>query len=430
MLASPMTYADAYAYLLALPQFKGTRPDTYALDGIRALLEGMGQPQESYPVLHIAGTNGKGSTASMAAAVLRAGGVNVGLHTSPHLWYMGERMRVNGVPASKPWIAEAVAQWRPLFERVQPSFFEATVALSFRYFAEQSVDLAVIEVGLGGRLDATNVVTPLAALITTIGLDHTAILGETHAAIAAEKAGIVKPGVPTFTTVQHPEALAVIQQAAEAQGSLFHNVRARTALTPHPDGSITLQTPHHTYANLTLGLAGAHQHWNAALAVHTLEETHPDLTTAHMREGIANVGGLAGLRGRLDVLQQTPLVVADVAHNADGLERALAWIQDRGVGRLTVALGWMRDKDFAPAGDALRRARAQVFPVHIDSPRALPTATLIQHLRDANIPTLASTGTAREAWSQFSASAMPRDALLIAGSHQVVAQLRPDRFSS
>ncbi|MEM1093588.1 MAG: folylpolyglutamate synthase/dihydrofolate synthase family protein [Bacteroidota bacterium] len=424
----PVTYADARAYLLALPQFKGTLPATYALDRIQVLLEAMGQPHEAYPALHIAGTNGKGSTASMLAAVTRAAGLKVGLHTSPHLWYVGERMRVDGAPASEAWLTEAVAQWRPLFEREQPSFFEATVALSFRYFAEQSVDLAIVEVGLGGRLDATNVVTPLASLITTIGLDHTAILGDTHAAIAVEKAGIIKPSVPTFTTVQHPEALATIRRIAAAQGSPFHTVRGDTALTRHANGNITLQTPHCTYDHLHIDLRGTHQHWNAALAVCTLEATHPDITPEQVRDGLAAVRALSGLRGRLEVLQQSPLVVADVAHNAEGIAHALAWMHAQGLRNLTVALGWMRDKDFAPAGEALRSSSAQVFPLRIESERAWPTDTLIRHLTAAHVPVWNHSGSARDAAAWFDVNAQPGDGLLITGSHQVVAQLQPNRF--
>ncbi|GAB5519607.1 MAG: Mur ligase family protein [Rhodothermales bacterium] len=425
-----MTYPDALAYLLARPQFKGTLPATYALDRIHVLLDAMGQPHEAYPVLHVAGTNGKGSTASMLAAITRASGLNVGLHTSPHLWYVGERMRVNGTPASQAWMADAVTQWRPLFEREQPSFFEATVALSFRYFAEQAVDLAIIEVGLGGRLDATNVVMPMASLITTIGLDHTAILGETHAAIAAEKAGIIKPGIPTFTTVQQPDALAVIQQIADAQGSAVYNVRTDTSWTHTPNGRGTLHTPHRSYADLYIDLPGQHQQWNAALAVRTLEETRPQVTPAHVRDGLASVRALAGLRGRLDVLQQQPLIVADVAHNADGIERALAWMRAQGAERLTVALGWMQDKAFGTVTDALRNANARVCPVQIESARACSVDTLVQRLREARVDVLAPLGTAQHVRRWFEANALPSDALLITGSHQVVAQLDPVTFRS
>src|SRR5690606_4396768 len=165
----------------------------------------------AFPSVHVAGTNGKGSTASMIAAVGTAAGLRVGLHTSPHLFHVGERIRVDGVPAPEAWLAAAVARYRPAFEAVGPSFFEATVALSFRYFAGAGVDWVVAEVGLGGRLDATNVLAPAVSVVTSIGLDHTELLGESLAAIAREKAGIVKPATPVVTAADQPEVVDVLR---------------------------------------------------------------------------------------------------------------------------------------------------------------------------------------------------------------------------
>src|SRR5690606_30389522 len=212
-----MTYADALTVLHALPRFAeaGAAAFRPGLARMRALMEAMDLPHERFASVHVAGTNGKGSTASMTAAMATAAGWRVGLHTSPHLFDVAERLRLDGTPAPHAWIADAVARYRTDFARIEPSFFEATVALSFRYFADEGVDLAVVEVGLGGRLDATNVLTPRACGITTLGLDHTDLLGDTLEAIAREKAGIAKPGVPLLTSAAQPEALAAIRETAE-----------------------------------------------------------------------------------------------------------------------------------------------------------------------------------------------------------------------
>jgi len=180
---------------------------------------------------------------------------------------------------------------------------------------------------------------------------------------------------------------------------------------------------------LALVRPGTPRHWKAGLAVRTRETPHPHITPHQVREGLAAVRTLSGLRGRLDVLQQSPLVVADVAHNAEGLAHALRWMREHDLTHLTVALGWMRDKDFTPVGDALRSADAQVFPVHIDSARAWPTDILLEHLRAAQVSVSNGSGTAQDGALWFAANAQPNDGLLITGSHQVVAQLQPSRFS-
>ncbi|MDZ4700969.1 MAG: Mur ligase family protein, partial [Rhodothermales bacterium] len=209
-----MTIADAEAYLLGLPSFSVAGAVAYApgLERIAALMAGMGDPHRVLRVAHVAGTNGKGSTSSMLAAIGTSTGRRVGLHTSPHLYRLQERMRIDGVAIPDGRLAGLVGRYVDLFEAVGPSFFEATVALSFLYFAEEGVDLAVVEVGLGGRLDATNIVEPSVCAITTIGLEHTAILGDTLEAIAAEKAGIIKAGVPVVSGVESPDAAGVISE--------------------------------------------------------------------------------------------------------------------------------------------------------------------------------------------------------------------------
>ena len=426
-----MTFDEARAYLLALPRYAKYGDAAYhpGLARIEALTDAMGRPHEAFESVHVAGTNGKGSTASMLAAVATATGRRTGLHTSPHLFRLTERLRIGGAPAPDAWLA-AVKRFRPVMDRLAPSFFEAVTALSFLYFAEAGVDLAVVEVGLGGRLDATNVLRPRLCLITHIGHDHGALLGETLPEIAGEKAGIVKPGVPVLAGTDRPEARAVIRATAEERGAPFHDVTEEVRLwdvRPAPDHTaFDVRTPAGTYEDLRVGLPGAHQARNAALALRAAEVlfgVRPDAAEA-VRTGLRDVRRLAGLRGRLEVLHTEPMIVADVAHNADGLAAALAFL--RAVrpagGRPYVLFGVMRDKDLDRMAPLLAAAGATVFPARLDAERARPVAELAAGLRAHGVA-LAEPGSVAEGLTRFRARARPEDALLVTGSHLTVAAL-------
>lgn len=400
---------------------------------MEALLAAMGCPHQAYPCVHIAGTNGKGSTASLLAAIAQAAGYRVGLHTSPHLWEVGERMRINGVPASAAWLERAVARYRPLFERVQPSFFEATVALSLLYFAEQQVDLAVVEVGLGGRLDATNIVHPRLAIITSIGLDHTDILGNTLGAIAREKAGIIKPGVPVLTAARQPDALTVIRQTAARQQAPFHHLRdevhLETAVSAVSCMRLTVRTPVRRYVDLELGLSGPHQATNALLALRAAELTLPEVLDdpRPIWQGLRDVKRLSGLRGRFDVLQTHPLIVADVAHNPDGLAAVLKTVDQfhsPGTGRRYALWGALRDKDAPTMARQLVQAGFAVYVAAFENPRAWSAVELVALIQQAG-GQVVGVGTVRDGWHLFQQRLDASDVLLITGSHQVVAALPP-----
>ncbi|HYE58946.1 MAG TPA: Mur ligase family protein, partial [Rhodothermales bacterium] len=337
--------SHAEAYLDALPRFTAQGAAAYqpGLDRMRAMLAALGDPHRAYPVVHVAGTNGKGSTASFAAALLTASGLRTGLHTSPHLWHVTERMRVDGVPAPEAWLEEATARLRPLFDAHGPSYFEATVVLAFQYFAEQQVDAAVIEVGLGGRLDATNVVAPVACLVTALALDHTDILGPTLAHVAREKAGIFKPGVPAFTLRQPEEAATMLAAEAARVGAPLEDVSE----TVHAEGN-SLTTPLGRYEDVHPGLTGPHQAQNAALALRGAETLRGHaLSREAARSGLGDVRGLAGLRARLETVQSRPRIVLDVAHNPHGIAAALAATAPPPGGHRTLLLGLMADKDVA-----------------------------------------------------------------------------------
>ena len=421
-----MTYAEALAVLDALPRWADQGAAAYqpGLDRMRALLAAMGEPHTRYPSVHIGGTNGKGSTASMVAAIGTAAGRRVGLHTSPHLFDFAERLRLDGVPVPHDWIAEAVDRFRSLFEEVGPSYFEASVALALLYFAEASVDLAVVEVGLGGRLDATNVLTPVACGVASIGLDHTDLLGDTLDAIAREKAGIAKPGIPFLTAADAPEALATLQATAEAVGAPFEDVRAtvRVAVGEADDAlALSIETPVRDYGTLRAGLAGRHQAWNAALAVRLAEVAFAPEADA-VREGLLAVVRLSGLRGRGEVWQEKPRIVADVAHNPDGWRAALAHVQPGPGGRRFVLAGVLSDKDADAFARLLAGAKAVVLPVALPSARALPLGAWKGYLAAAGVLTHdVADVPAGVAW--FNRAAKPGDVLLVTGSHLTVAAL-------
>ncbi len=435
--SSPRSADPPMDYLLALPRFaeRGAAAYEPGLERIEALLSAAGRPHERFRSVHIAGTNGKGSTASMVAAVATASGLRVGLHTSPHLWDLAERFRLDGVPAPLPWIADAVARLRPTFDAVGPSFFEATVALSFLYFAEEEVDLAVVEVGLGGRLDATNVLRPEVALVTHIGLDHTDLLGDTREAVAREKAGIAKPGVPLLSTAEGEAVVAALRETAEARGASFVNVRDEVevrVVEEQPGGLVLeLTTPVRAYPRLRVGLAGRHQAWNAALAVRAAELAVPEVAhnPSYVAAGLAEVRKLSGLAGRCEICQLAPLILADVAHNADGLRAALATAQaalasatKTPTGTLYVLLGAMRDKDLAALADVLAHHRAVVLPVGLPVPRALPVEALRTALRARGLRVI-DVGGVPEGTDWFRRHAGAADGLLITGSHLTVAEV-------
>ncbi len=423
--------AEAARVLLGLPRFTDAGAVAYrpGLERIRALLEAMGQPHTRFPIVHIAGTNGKGSVASMVASIATAAGIRTGLHTSPHLIDVTERMRVDGIPAPEHWLTDNVLALRDRFGQIGPSFFEATVALSLKYFAEQDVELGIVEVGLGGRLDATNIVTPALSVITSVGLDHTDILGETVEEIAREKAGIIKAKVPVVSAV-HEVADTEVRRIAQTLGAPYENVRAACGLVEPVIGLVrsrmTLRTPRDRYDELFVGLPMKHQLWNAALAVRAAESygevSGISITSKDVRRGLREVHSLSGVSGRFEVLAEKPLVVADVAHNHEGIAALLEHVREHGdVGRLIVCMAMMRDKKIDDVAAVLGAARAQVLTVDVASQRALPGLRLGRVLKQHGVR-VDNLESVENAFGWFRRNAESNDALLFTGSHLVVAE--------
>jgi len=430
---------NALDLLLDRPQYANVADDAYApgLDRMETLVDALGNPHEALRAVHVAGTNGKGSTAAMTAAIATAAGLKTGLHTSPHLTHVTQRMRVNGTPAPSDWLADSLDRHRALIKRVQPSFFELTVALTFRYFAEQDVDLAVIEVGLGGRLDSTNVLRPALSVITHIGLDHTEMLGDTLGAIAREKAGIIKPDTPTLSAVTQEEAQSAIADVASSHDAPLHRLDNEATWTTHESdltGSVfTLDTPPHRYDRLALSLPGPHQQRNAALAVRAAEltvlrDTDDDMADAAVRDGLGDVQGHTGFHGRLDVLQDEPPIVVDVGHNppaiAATLDTVAPVVADRG-GRLHVCLNAVRGKGLDETARLLGEHDAHVTPIPIDTDRAIPPDEIAERLRTEGV-TVNDPQPLADALAAFRRTAAPEDGLLLIGSHKLVDRLPPE----
>lgn len=429
-----MTYPEAADYLLARPRFAVAGDAAYApgLQRIEGVLEAMGRPHAACPLVHIAGTNGKGSTASFLAAIFTAYGRRTGLHTSPHLHHLAERLRIDGQPASEAWIASRVAKYREVFSLHQVSFFEAMVALSLLYFAEEGAEVAVVEVGLGGRLDATNIVSPELAIITSIGLDHTQILGNSIRDIAREKAGIIKPGIPVFTGVTQPEAMQEIRQMAAQQEAEVCALADTVTWTPVDKSlagmRINAAARHGSYSDLQISLPGEHQARNALLALMAAEFMLPAGARRHaaITRGLAETPLLSGLRGRMEVVNTEPLVVLDVGHNAEGLAAALKHMSNAVIeneGKLFVMFGTMRDKDTVKMAKQLAAIGAFVFAPPIHSDRALPPTELAHILRSQGIA-CKCVESVEKGLSRFYEVATSKDGLLIVGSHFLVAQYK------
>ncbi|WP_311136528.1 bifunctional folylpolyglutamate synthase/dihydrofolate synthase [Hymenobacter cellulosilyticus] len=382
--------------------------------------------------MHVAGTNGKGSSSNLLAATLQAAGYKVGLYTSPHLREFTERIKLNGQDLDPDYLVRWVQQWRPLFEQVQPSFFEMCVALAYSYFAEQQVDIAVVEVGLGGRLDSTNIITPLVSLITNISFDHQNLLGNTLPLIAAEKAGIIKSGVPVVVSQTQPEVQAVFTDKAREVGAplLFADQLYYPALaeTPAPDAETQLLTitNQHTTEGQTLevGLVGDYQRLNVPGVLTVLDELrHQGFTISEtaVREGLRDVRRLTGFRGRWTILGRQPLVICDTGHNEAGIRFITAQLARLPYRQLHLVLGTVNDKDVATML-ALLPTTATYYFCQANIPRALPATELAQRAAALGLhgqvygPVPAAVAAAR-------AAAAPDDVVFIGGSTFVVAEI-------
>lgn len=423
-----MTYQETLTYLFdSAPLFQQVGQGAYkeGLENSYKLDEHFGHPHRKFQTIHVAGTNGKGSCSHTLAAILQSAGYKVGLYTSPHLVDFRERIRVNGIPVSQEYVVDFVEKEREFFEPLHPSFFELTTALAFKYFAERQVDVAVIEVGLGGRLDCTNIIRPILSIITNISFDHVQFLGNTLGEIASEKAGIIKPGVPVVIGETNPETRPVFRKKASVENAPIFFAEDKPHLTSAvslPQGGFMYQTI--DYPNLKGELGGFCQTKNTntlLTALPILLEQGFTITEEHVRQGFAHVCDLTGLRGRWQRLSSQPTIVCDTGHNVGGIRYIADQLGRQTYDTLRIVFGMVNDKDINGVLDILPKDAVYYF-TQAGVKRAMPAEDLQtlagKHgLKGDRYPDVTT------ALQQATADASPRDFIYVGGSSFIVADL-------
>ena len=362
-----MTYQETIDYLFnSTPLFQNVGKDAYkeGLDNTHLLDEHFGHPHRMFKTIHVAGTNGKGSCSHTLAAILQSAGYKVGLYTSPHLVDFRERIRINGVPVSQEYVIGFVENHRSFFEPLHPSFFELTTAMAFNYFAEQQVDVAIIEVGLGGRLDCTNIIRPDMCVITNISFDHVQFLGDTLAKIASEKAGIIKPNTPVVIGGTTPETKPVFAQKAAQENAPIHFAEEEQLLVSSLQQKGKNYYWTRDYPHLEGELGGLCQVWNTNTlmsAIRVLQNIGYNIKESHVREGFAHVCTLTGLKGRWQKIQEQPLMICDTGHNKGGIQYIVQQLSYQKYDRLHIVIGMVNDKDIRGVLDMLPRNAIYYF---------------------------------------------------------------------
>lgn len=390
-----------------LPMFQriGSAALKKDLHNITLLTEHLGNPHQKYLTIHVAGTNGKGSTSHMLASILQESGYKVGLTTSPHLKDFRERIRVNGEMCSEDFIIDFVENNSTKIESLEASFFEVSVAMAFDYFAKENVDIAVIETGLGGRLDSTNIITPVLSVITNIGFDHVNILGNTIEEIAFEKAGIIKPNIPIVIGETLAETRKVFElKAKETQSEIVF-------------------AEENSFREYESDLTGIYQKKNrktVLTAIEVLQKIGFNIEENSIENGLKNVIGNTGLRGRWDILQSDPLIVTDTAHNAHGLGEVMKQINQTNYEKLHLVLGFVNDKDVASILKLFPKDSSFYF-----SEPDVPRKMLLEDLKKLVPNELNATyhSTIKNALESAKENANTNDFIYVGGSTFVVAEV-------
>ncbi len=440
-----MNYSEAVTYLYnARPPFHMVGKDAYkpGLENTLRLMAHLGNPHEQLRAIHVAGTNGKGSTSHLIAAVLQVQGYKVGLFTSPHLVSLTERIRINGQPIPEDEVADFVTRHRSFLDETKPSFFETMTALAFDYFVRQKVDIAVVEVGLGGRLDSTNVLTPILSVITNIGLDHTEFLGNTLPKIAREKAGIIKPGVPCVIGETHPQTMNVFLDKAKECGILGDGLETtdcriwfadqcgylrRTRLKYAPD---CVNCDSNNRQNVNGGeLKGIYQEHNlqtAYVALKAITNHKLPITNKSISYGFSHVCSLTGLRGRWETLCERPLTICDTGHNSHGIQYVAKQLRELTNPNIWIVFGMVNDKDT----DVVMRLLPTNHKYHYifttpDTQRARSAEEMLSLWGKEGI----AIEDPREAIRYAQTHTAPEDAIFIGGSNYLVGELIKSSFT-
>ena len=411
-----MDYQDTLQYLYnSVPMFQQVGGSAYkeGLENTLKLDEHFGHPHRNYRTIHVAGTNGKGSCSHTLAAILQEAGYRVGLYTSPHLMDFRERIRINGHPVPEQYVIDFVENERSFFEPLHPSFFELTTAMAFRYFADERVDVAVIEVGLGGRLDCTNIILPDLCVITNISFDHVQFLGNTLAKIAGEKAGIIKQGIPVVIGETTPETKEVFLKKAEEVGAPIRFAE---------------EYGEEDYPNLECELKGIYQAKNTRTllaALPLLKAAGYRIEETSVRSGFAHVCELTGLMGRWQKLQDSPTLICDTGHNVGGIGYVVQQLKQQTCRTLRIVIGMVNDKDIAGVLQLLPRDAVYYF-TKASVKRAMDEKQLAQMARAAGLQgeSYPDVSTAVRAAQKES---LPEDFIFVGGSNFIVADLLASR---
>lgn len=388
-----------------------------------ALLDVLDNPHHKFKSVHVAGTNGKGSSSHMLASVLQSAGYKTGLYTSPHLKNFTERIKINGLEVTQDFVVDFVNRIRPTIEKIQPSFFEITVAMAFDYFALQHVDVAVVEVGLGGRLDSTNVITPEVSLITNISWDHMDLLGDTLPKIAIEKAGIIKSAVPVVISQRQDEVEFIFNHFAEKSNSQIRFASDSFSAIAQEDGSIEVTRDQHAQV-FQLDLKGTYQKKNVLGVLATLQvlvERGFSISNESIRNGLANTIANTGLKGRWQKLDEKPLVVCDTGHNEDGITEVVQQIRAQKFEKLFIVMGVVRDKDASKILGLLPK-EAYYFFCEASIPRALDAQSLRIQAEVFGLIGEAIKNV-NEAIAKARTMATPNDMIFVGGSTFVVGEI-------
>jgi dihydrofolate synthase / folylpolyglutamate synthase len=427
-----MSYDETLDYLFSkLPMYSRVGGAAYREDLTNTILliESIGHPERRFPSVHIAGTNGKGSSSHMLAAIFQQAGYKTGLYTSPHLKDFRERIRINGKMIDEAAVCDFVERIRPVSEAIDPSFFEVTVAMAFDYFARNNVDIAIIEVGLGGRLDSTNIITPDLSIITNISYDHMNLLGDTLPAIAAEKAGIIKHNIPVVIGEHHAETAPVFEEKAKKENAPLSFADHHHYVTDWKYGRHTLDVEIATtpVADMvewyTLDLAGIYQTRNLVTvleSVHVLRSIGWKLEPPDVRRALREVKRLTGLHGRWEIIHEHPDIVLDVAHNEDGIRQLVRQIEVTDHEELHIVLGLVKDKAIDKVLALLPR-EANYYFTRAQIPRALPEEELAAQATNAGLKGQ-TYPTVPEALQAAKTRARPKDLIVVCGSVFVVAE--------
>ncbi len=427
-----MEYGEVIRYLYdMLPMYQriGNSAIKKDLKNTRKLCKALDHPQEKFKSVHVAGTNGKGSSSHMLASILARAGYKTGLYTSPHLKHFTERIKVNGQPVSESYIVEFVESVKPLIGQIKPSFFELTVAMAFDYFAREKIDIAVIEVGLGGRLDSTNVVNPEISLITNISYDHQEMLGETLEEIAGEKGGIIKKKVPVVIGEKEKETSSVFTKLARKRKSPLVFASERYKIESIGMGNnghqievddLEKENPL-TYFLETPGLTQLKNIPGVLSVINILKDKGYNIPLEDVKYGIEHYQKLTGLKGRWQILNTRPKVIADIAHNQAGLENVIQQLKDLKKRKLYCILGFMKEKDIAQILPLFPKDAEYIF-CQAKVPRAMDAKWLalqaaLYHIDGRVIPDV------NTALKELLEKAGEEDVIFVGGSTFVVAEI-------